>query len=106
MSRFWTCSSAASTICKPDLLNAAYQRGNFPSPKPRLNGVFEGESMVPPTILEIITAAADLIKLTRNPEARSEFPILNMVPNMIPRVSRLSASSPTPSSGRSSRTGG
>ena len=60
--------------------------------------------MVSPTILECI--AADLIKLTRDPEARSEFPTLNMVPNMIPRVSKLSASSPTPSGGRVSRLGG
>ena len=91
-------------VCKLDLLNAAYQRDNSPSPKPRLNGVFEGNSVVSPTILECI--AADLIKLTRDPDARSEFPILNMVPNMIPRVSRLSAPSPTPSGGRSSRQGG
>ena len=90
-------------IYKLDLLNAAYQRGNTPSPKPRLNGVFEGHSLSP-TILECI--AADLIKLTRDPEARSELPILNMVPNMIPRLSRLSASSPSPSSGRNSRQGG
>ena len=65
-------------IFKLDLLNATYQRGNSPSPKPRLNGVFNGQSMVSPTILECITA--DLIKLTRDPEARSEFPILNMIP--------------------------
>ena len=39
---------------KLDILNAAYQRDNVPSPKPRLNGVFEGLSMVSPTILEII----------------------------------------------------
>ena len=91
-------------VCKLDLLNAAYQRDNSPSPKPRLNSVFEGNSVVSPTILEII--AADLIKLTRDPEARSEFPILNVVPNMIPRVSRLSAPSSTLSGGRSSRMGG
>ena len=91
-------------ILKLDLLNAAYQRGNSPSPKPRLNGVFEGQSMVSPTILECI--AADLIKLTRDPEARREFPILNMVPNMIPRVSRPSAPSPTLSGGRGNRLGG
>ena len=91
-------------VYKPDLLNAVYQRDNSPSPKPRLNGVFEGNSVVSPTILERI--AADLIKLTRDPEAHSEFPILNMVPNMIPRVSRLSAPSPTPSGGRGSRMGG
>ena len=90
-------------IFKLDLLNAAYQRGNSPSPKPRLNGVFLGYSQVPPAILECITA--DLIKLTRDPEARSEFPILNMVPNMTPRISKLSASSPTTSGGRSSRQG-
>ena len=90
-------------IYKLDLLNATYQRGNSPSPKPRLNGVFEGHSLSP-TILECI--AADLIKLNRDPEARSEFPILNMVPNMIPRASRPSASSPSPSSGRNSRQGG
>ena len=89
---------------KLDLLNAAYQRGNSPSPKPRLNGVFESQSVVSPTILKIIDA--DLIKLTRDPEARYEFPILNMVPNMIPRVSRLSAPSPTTTGGRGSRMGG
>ena len=50
-------------IYKLDLFNAAYQRDNSPSPKPRLNGVFEGQSVVSPTILEYI--AADLIKLTR-----------------------------------------
>ena len=66
--------------------------------------MFDGQSLVSPTILECI--AADLSKLTRDPEARSEFPILNMVSNMIPRVSRLFASSPTPSGGRSSRQGG
>ena len=88
---------------KLDILNAAYQRDNTPSPKPRLNGVFEGLSLVSPTILEII--AADLIKLTSDPVARSEFPILNMVPNMIPRVSRLSAPSPTMLGGRGSRSG-
>ena len=38
--------------------------------------------------------------------ARSEFPILNMVPNMIPRVSRLSSPSPTMVGGRGSRSGG
>ena len=54
--------------------------------------------MVSPTLLDCI--AADLIKLTRDPEARSEFPILNMVPNMIPRISRLSAPSPTTTGGR------
>ena len=47
-------------VFKLDLLNAAYQRGNSPSPKPRLNGMFEGQSVVPPTILECI--AADLIR--------------------------------------------
>ena len=89
---------------KLDILNAAYQRDNTPSPKPRLNGVFEGLSMVSPTILEIIKA--DLIKLTSDPVARSEFPILNMVPNMIPRVSRLPSPSPTMLGGRGSRSGG
>ena len=89
---------------KLDILNAAYQRDNTPSPKPRLNGVFEGLSLVSPTILEIIKA--DLIKLTSDPVARSEFPILNMVPNMIPRVSRLSSPSPTMIGGRGSRSGG
>ena len=89
---------------KLDILNAAYQRDNVPSPKPRLNGVFEGQSLVSPTILEIIKA--DLIKLTSDPVARSEFPILNMVPNMIPRVSRLSSPSPTMFGGRGSRSGG
>ena len=91
-------------FCKLNLLNAAYQRDNTPSPKPRLNGVFEGQSLVSPAILEI--TAADLTKLTRDPVARSEFPILNMVPNMIPRVSRLSAPSPTTIGGRDSRSGG
>ena len=91
---------------KLDILNAAYQRDNVPSPKPRLNGVFEGLSMVSPTILEIIKA--DLIKLTSDPVARSEFPILNMVPNMIARVSRLPppSTSPTMLGGRGSRSGG
>ena len=89
-------------IFKLDLLNATYQRGNTPSPKPRLNGVFNGLSMVSPTILECITA--DLIKLSKDSEARSEFQILNMVPNMIPRKIRL-AQSPTPNGGRSSRQG-
>ena len=37
-------------IFKLDLLNAAWQRGNSPSPKPRLNGVFAGHSQVSPTI--------------------------------------------------------
>ena len=60
--------------------------------------------MVSPALLECI--AADLIKLTRDPEARSEFPILNMVPNMIPRVSKLPAQSPTHDGGRGSRQGG
>jgi hypothetical protein len=91
-------------IFKLKLPNAAYQRSNSPSPKPSLNSVFVGHSQVSPMILECITA--DLIKLTRDPEARSEFPILNMVPNMIPRFSKLSAPSPTPSGGRSSRQGG
>ena len=91
---------------KLDILNAAYQRDNTPSPKPRLNGVFEGLSLVSPTILEIIKA--DLIKLTSDPVARSEFPILNMVPNMIARVSRLPppSTSPTMLGGRGSRSGG
>jgi hypothetical protein len=91
-------------IFKLDLLNATYQRGNTPKPKPRLNGVFLGQSQVSPTISECITA--DLIKLARDREARSEFPILNMVPNTIPRISKTSAPSPTPSSGRSSCQGG
>jgi hypothetical protein len=59
-------------IFKLDLLNAIYQSGNTPTPKPRLNGVFVGQSKVSETISECITA--DLIKLiTRDSEARSEF---------------------------------
>ena len=91
-------------VYKLDLLNATYQRECSPSPKPRLNGVFRGESPVSPTLLEFISVG--LIKLTRDPEARSEFQILHMVPNMIARISSVSAPPPTTHGGRGSRQGG
>jgi len=91
-------------VFKLDLLNSTYQRECTPSPKPRLNGVFRGESPVSPTLLEFISVG--LIKLTRDAEARSEFQILNMVPVMIARVSNVPATSPTTNGGRGSRQGG
>jgi hypothetical protein len=81
-------------ILKLDKLNMAWQSKSVPSRKPRLKGVFRGESMVSDTITELVDFG--LRKLTRDLVDRGQT-IFGEIPIMF-ACAENAAASPTPSS--------